>query len=158
MRDRLGIEAASGAAILGMMADDALIAVVHIAEGHPLTTRDRGALTNVQNVLNAIDRLSSRAVVAPGQVRSMAPLVALGETFDAVTNARGDHDDDVAVAVNQLSADIQQLLDGNSDPETVTRLRAFLDRLADVTLARSEELARPGRQVRREWTNTASTS
>jgi len=158
LRDRLGIEAASGTAILGMMADDALIAVVHISEGRPLTPRDRDALMSVKDVLNAVEQLSSRAVAAPGRVRSMAPLVALGETFQAVTNARGERGDDVAVAVAQLRADVEQLLAGRSDPDVVARLRAFLDRLAAVTLARSEELARPGTQIRREWTNTASTS
>jgi hypothetical protein len=158
LRDRLGIEAASGAAILGMMADDALIAVVHFAEQRPLTERDRTALETVKDMLAAVEQLSSRAVAAPSQLRSMAPLVVLDETFQAVTNARGEHGDDVVVAVAQLRSDIEQLLEERADADAVRRLRAFLDRLADVTLARSEELARPGREHRPEWTKTVSPS
>ncbi|MGQ0433095.1 MAG: hypothetical protein ACT452_11895, partial [Microthrixaceae bacterium] len=77
MRDRLGIESASSAAILGMMADDALIAVVHFDESRPLTDRDRAALSTVNDVLTAVEQLSSRSVAAPTQLRSMAPLVVL---------------------------------------------------------------------------------
>lgn len=159
MRDRLGIEAASGAAILGMMADDALIAVVHFDEQKPLTDRDRTALTTVKDVLAAIEQLSSRSVTAPDRLRSMAPLAVLDETFQAVSNARGEHGgEDVAIAIAQLGSDIEDVLEGNADTHAVGRLRAFLDRLADVTLARSEELARPGREHRAEWTKTASPS
>ena len=158
MRDRLGIEAASGAAILGMMADDALIAVVHVSEQRPLTSRDRSALTSVKDVLNAVEELSSRAVVAPSQVRSMAPLAVLGETFRAVRHARSEQGKDVAVAFTQLRTDIERVLDETADTSSVARLRVFLDRLADVTLSRSEELARPGREHQREWTDKASPS
>lgn len=159
MRDRLGIEAASGAAILGIMADDALIAVLHFDEQKPLTDRDRTALATVKDVLAAIEQLSSRSVIAPGNLRSMAPLVVLDETFQAVANARGEHGgEDVAVAVAKLGSDIEEVLEGRADAHAVGRLRAFLDRLADVTLARSEELARPGREHRPEWTKTVSPS
>lgn len=158
MRDRLGIEAASGAAILGMMADDALIAVIHFDEQKSLTDRDRSALATVNDVLAAIEQLSSRSVAAPTQLRSMAPLVVLDETFQAVTTARGEHGDDVVVAVAQLRSDLEQVIEERADADAVGRLRAFLDRLADVTLARSEELARPGREHRAEWTKTVSPS
>ncbi|MFZ6003079.1 MAG: hypothetical protein ACOYXM_04030 [Actinomycetota bacterium] len=140
------------------MADDALIAVVHFAEQRPLTDRDRSALATVKDVLAAIEQLSSRAVSPPSQIRSMAPLVVLDETFQAVTNARGEHGDDVAVAVAQLRSDIEELLEQRADANAVSRLRTFLDRLADVTLARSEELARPGREHRPKWTKTVSPS
>ncbi|MCA1657278.1 MAG: hypothetical protein LC713_06165 [Actinobacteria bacterium] len=156
MRDRLGIEAASGAAILGMMADDALIAVVHFDERRPLTDRDRNALSTVKDVLTAVEQLSSRSVATPTQLKSMAPLAGLDETFQAVTNARGEHGEDVVVAVAQLRWDIEQVLEERADADAVGRLRAFLDRLADVTLARSEALARPGREHRAEWTKTVS--
>lgn len=156
MRDRLGIEAASGAAILGMMADDALIAVVHVSEQRPLTSRDRSALTGVKDVLNAVEDLSSRAVIAPSQVRSMGPLAVLGETFRAVSHARSEHGKDVAVAFTQLRADIEHVLDETADTNSLARLRVFFDRLAEVTLSRSEELARPGREHRGEWTDKAS--
>ena len=155
MRDRLGIEAASGAAVLGMMADDALIAVVHFDEHKPFTDRDRTALAKVRDVLAAIEQLSSRSVAAPTELRSMAPLVVLDETFQAVTSARGQHGDDVVV-VAQLRSDIEQVIEERADVDAVGRLRAFLDRLADVTLTRSEELARPGREHRAEWIKTVS--
>lgn len=155
MRDRLGIEAASGAAILGMMADDALIAVVHFDEQKPLTDRDRIALVKARDVLAAIEQLSSRSVAAPSEFRSMAPLVVLDETFQAVTSARGKHGNDV-IFVAQLRSDIEQVIEERADADAVRRLRAFLNRLADVTLTRSEELARPGREHRAEWTKTVS--
>lgn len=157
MRDRLGIEAASGSAILGMMADDALIAVVHFAEQRSLTPRDREALASIKDLLTAVEQLSSRSVAAPSQLRSMAPLIVLGETFQAVTSARGEHDD-VVVAVAQLRSDIEDVLDDQAQADAVERLRAFLDRLANLTLTRSEELARPGREHRSEWIKTVSPS
>lgn len=138
------------------MADDALIAVVHFDESRPLTNRDRNALSTVKDVLTAVEQLSSRSVATPTQLRSMAPLAGLDETFQAVTNARGEHGDDVVVAVAQLRSDIEQVLEERADADAVGRLRAFLDRLADVTLARSEALARPGREHRAEWTKTVS--
>jgi hypothetical protein len=159
LRDRLGIEAASGSAILGMVADDGLIAVLHFSERQPLSDHDRTALSKVQDVLDTVAQLSSRSVTTPSRFHSMAPLMVLDETFQAVATARGEGEsNDVAAAVTRLRADVDAVLSGSADKEAVGRLRLFLDRLAEITLARSDELARPGREQRAEWTKTVSPS
>jgi hypothetical protein len=159
VRDRLDIEAASGSATLGMIADDALIAVLHFDEGKPLTDRDRAALSTLKDVLAGVEQLSSRSVTAPTHLRSMAPPAVLDETFQAVASARRhQYGDDVTAAFAQLKADIEAVLGGRVDEQAALRLRAFLDRLAAVTLARSEKLARPGREHHPEWMRTVSPS
>jgi hypothetical protein len=159
LRDRHGIEAATGAAILGMLADDALIAVVHYSEDRPLSDRDKNALSQVRDVLDAVAQLSSRSVATPTHFRSMAPLAVLDETFQAVATARTDEaTGDTAVRASTLRADVDAMLNGVADASAVTRLHAFLDRMAEITLVRSEELARPGREQRAEWIRTVSPS
>jgi hypothetical protein len=152
VRDRLEIEAASSSTSLGLLADDAYIAILHRIERKPASDRDRAALSNMQEVLAAVERISARSVSAPSHHRAMAPS-ALDETVHAVASARAP-DQDVARTVAQMRTDIQMVLGGGNDEVALRRLRTFLDKLARITLARSEELARPSREHRPEWMTT----
>lgn len=159
MRDRLGVEAASASALLGMLADSALVAVLHFKESGPVSERDREALQSVRDLLDAVAQVSSRSVSSHESRRSMAPLAALGETVQAVTSAReGPDHGNLSDAIGQLTADLEAVLNGTANDDVTARLRRFLDRLAEITLARTEELARPGRETRSEWIKTASPS
>ena len=155
MLDRHGVEAATGAASLGMLADDALIAVVHYQKGEPLSERDRRAFERAVEVFEAIRELGTRQVVVRSTLRDMAPVGVLDETFQAITDAREGESEDLAAGLARLQEAIKDVLAGTAKGEASQRLREFLDRLGAVTLARSEEIARPGREQRGKWIREA---
>jgi hypothetical protein len=85
----------------------------------------------------------------------MAPVGVLDETLQAITGARGEGDEDLAVGLARLQGGIKKVLSGTASAEECTRLREFLDRLGAITLARSEDIARPGREQRGKWIREA---
>jgi hypothetical protein len=154
--DREGLGSASGSAALGMLADDALLAVVRYLGERDLTDRDRKALTTASAVLGTIGELGERRVEPTSGLRAMASVGVLDETFQAITDASTDKGgDDFVAALTELQSAISKVLEGDATPDTARRLRVFFDRLGSITLARSEEVARPGREQRVKWIREA---
>src|SRR4051812_6901687 len=110
------MEAATGAASLGMLADDALIAIVRYQKGTSLLDRDRRALERAGQVFEAIRELGTRQVVVRSTLRDMAPIGVLDETFQAITDAREGEGEggDLAAALAQLQDAIKAVLAGTA--------------------------------------------
>ena len=156
MLDREGLGSASGVASLGMLADDALLAVVRYLGGQAATERDRKALEQAMQVLQTIGELGERRVEPTSGLRAMASLGVLDETVQAVTHASPGVDaGDLVAALTQLQDAIRSVLAGNAHRDTATRLKVFFDRLGVITLAKSEEVVRPGREQRVKWITEA---
>lgn len=152
-RHRLEVAASSGS--LGLLADDVLVAIVHQQARRPLSERDRDALSRALVVLQAVTRLQGDEVVASPGLRTMAPLGALDEAAGTVNSAlTGDLSSSLARYVDSIEA----LLQGQADDSAVLDLRALFERLANVTMARTEAMVHPPREQHDEWIKTASTS
>jgi hypothetical protein len=149
------MEAAAGAASLGMLADDALIATLRYLEDAELSERDRAALERSLSVLETIRELGGRQVVVRAHVRDMAPVGVIDETFQAITDAREGEEEELAVTVGRLQDAIKSILAGTADKELAAKVREFFDRLGAITLARSEEVTRPAREQRDRWIREA---
>lgn len=156
MLDRHGVEAAASAASLGMLADDALMALVHYQKGADLSTRDRQALERASEVFGAIKDLGNRQVVVRSTLRDMAPVGVLDETFQALAHARdAETREDLASGLNRFQETILNVMKGKASQESAEDLRKFLDRLGAITLARSDVLSRPGPEERGRWIREA---
>lgn len=155
MPDRQGMEVASGATSLGMLADNALIAILRYERGEPLSERDLEILEEARQLLEAISELGTREVVVASRVRDMAPIGVLDETFRAIGDAHPGDSEDLAAGILWLQSAIDEVLAGGADNSTLIRLRAFFDRLGDITLARADLFARPGREQRENWIRQA---
>jgi len=153
--DRQGVEAATGAASLGMLADDVLIAVVRFQKGLPLSDRDRGALDRAAKVIGGIRELGTRQIVLRSTLRDMAPVGVLDETFQAIAAAREGQAENLAAGLESVQQAIEEILAGTAEEAASRRLREFFDRLGAITLARSEDIARPGREQREKWIKEA---
>lgn len=156
MVDREGMSAATGVASLGMLADDALIAIVRYQEGRTLQPREREALTRASELIGAVGELGKREIVATSGLRAMSSIGVLDETFQALTGATPDASTtDFADAMTQLQRTISALLEDRAESSALDALRLFFDRLGSITLARSEEVARPSREHRGKWIREA---
>jgi len=153
--DRDGLGSASGTASLGMLADDALLAVVRYQAGRTLAESDRASLEQALQVLQAIGELGERRVEATSGLRAMASLGALDETVQAITDASKAETAGPLDVLKELQDGIRAVLAGKAEGETTERLRVFFDRLGAVTLARSEEIVRPRREQRVKWITEA---
>lgn len=140
-----------------MLADDAVIAVIHFLEERELTRRDREALERAQDIFETVAALDSRHVVGAQTLRTMAPISALDETFDAVAGA-GRPQGDLLEVIQRIQATVDAILAGDAERDDALEVKGLFDRLADITLAKTEQVTRPSRHERYEWIKTALTS
>jgi hypothetical protein len=154
--DRHRLEVAISNGSLGMLADDVVVAALHYLAGTMLSNRDREVLARAVDVLKAVTELDGRQVVTGPTLRTMAPLNALDETFEAVTSASASAD--LSGAITGYIETVNSILASNATPANVMELKELFERLAQLTLARSEEMVRPSRDERHEWIKKALNS
>jgi hypothetical protein len=146
-------QAVVGTARLGLLADNALIAVTRYAQDGRVGERDRAALTQCQSLLEEMVAFSGhREASGPRRVTASR---SAGRAFEAVTVAT---EADQGVAVPDVVAAIRSILDGSGATPQVESVSKFCRRLGSVALARSQELARPQRPKSIGWARTASRS
>lgn len=152
MLDREGLGSASGAASLGMLADDAALALMRYRKGRTsLVDRDKAALEQALGILHAISELGERRIEPTPALKAMASLGVLDETVQAVSDASTTSSDHGIKVLGALQDGIRAVLAGDADQPTTERLQQFFDRLGAVTLARSEEIVQPRREQRAKW-------
>jgi len=153
MLDRHRLEVAVSNGAMGMLADDVVVALLHqLAEGH-LEQRDRQVLERAREILAAVTQLDGREVATGSVLRTMAPLRALDEAFETVNSA--SHGEDFKGAITAYIETLNSILAGQVKETETTQLKELFERIAQLTFARSEDLARPSRDERHEWIKKA---
>lgn len=157
MLDRNGLESAAGAISLGKLADDSVIALIHYLTGRRLTAYDQAALERSRRLLHTVAELSGRRLARTDVFRAMAPIGALDEAVEVVTNAKLPTEE-LATSLRKAIDLLDSVLEGKADDDGASHLRGLFERLAEITLVKSEELTKPHRQQRHEWIRKALTS
>jgi hypothetical protein len=150
------IEAATGAASLGRLADQVALAAIRCKVGRPLDDTDRDALEIAAAMLDDIASFRSTAVApTPALLHTMsAPVGVVDEAVDAVTSASESDTAHFDEWLRELAGDLRTMREGNADDAVSGRVHSFFDRLSKITLARAAQLA-SRRTGDESWTQEA---
>lgn len=137
------IEAATGAASLGRLADQVALAAIRCTVGRPLDDSDRTALDVAAAMMEDIASFNSTAVApTPALLHMMAaPAGVVDEAVEAVTSASAPDAANVVQVLHQLAEDLRSLKETGGTEEVAGRVHIFFDRLSRITLARAAHLA-----------------
>lgn len=150
------IEAATGAASLGRLADQVALAAIRFSVGRSLDDSDLDALEVAAAMLEDIASFSSTSVApTPALLHTMAaPVGVVDEAVDAVTSASDADTGDFDERLRELAGDLRAMRAGEADTDAAARVRVFFDRLSRITLARAAQLA-SRRTGDESWTQEA---
>lgn len=136
------IEAASGVASLGRLADQVALAAVRFQAGRTLSESDNQALEAAEQMLRRVADLQGPLVTPDvAALHTMAPFGALDETVEAVTSASDAEEEVGGQIVAELVEQVREIRTGDASPDVARKVHEFFDRLSVITLNRSSYLA-----------------
>ena len=157
MLDRRRLEIALNNGSLGMLADDVVVALIHYGARRRLSDRDRVSVEKAAAILSAVTQMSGRELATGAVLRTMAPLSALNETFEQVTNASALSAEEFTETIKRYVDILRGVLSNSASRQDAIAVRDLFERLAQLTLVRSDDIVRPSRDEQEQWTNRALT-
>ena len=148
------VENAAGVAGLGRLSDGAALAVLRSRQGL-LEAPDREALEAGRLLLQRLLEFSGTTLPPTSTLRSMNSFGLMDEAFGAACDRTGTNED-ITEVVRGLVASINSILQSNASDDDAESVYGFFNQLAEVTLARSTELARPRRESKFQWASKAA--
>jgi len=134
------IEAASGAAWLGRMADQVTLAAVRTHVGRALDPRDVDALEQAAKMLEDVMAIRGTSVATPTLLHAMVPVDVVDATVEVVTSS-SEPTAPAGEMLKGLANDVRLLRDGKADEPATQRVRSFFDRLSEITLAGQAQIS-----------------
>lgn len=151
LREHLfSIESVVSLADLGRRASRAALAA-HRAESDSLEDGDRDALMRACEPLIQLRDFSGVKMSGQATLQSMAPIMVLEETFDAVS--RIDEQRNFRALLDSLIDSIDAVTAGSATDTQIHTVKSFFSGLAEATLTRTTELTRRRTNQNLRWTN-----
>jgi hypothetical protein len=126
-----------GLTLLGNLADDAYLAVRHVAKSS-MTDEDRSALEQVQSMLTALSEQDRQPGRPKPHLRRMAAVEAAATLLE-----EGEETSVDAIVLEKLVSALDRVLAAGNDDEDLDLLAKVFERFAVASLEAADDLLRP---------------